>query len=618
MSENRNPRGYWTKEQCLEEAKKYNTLNEFRRNSIKAYTRASKNKWVKDYTWLATRKPKGYWDNYNNCRDESKKYSTRSEFNKNASKAYEVSRINNWLGSFTWLKNRNSNPSKYWTKERCETEAKKYTTKAKFSKESNGAYNASRKNGWIDDYNWFIKPTSKPKGYWSYEKCLEVAKTCSTRKEFATKFHNAYYKSIEKGWIDKFGLFNDEKEDKKVSWTKESVEKIARNYKYKSDFAKDNSGAYDAALRKGWMKEFDWFEPKIRGSFDRNAKIYVIYGYFDFQNKTCYIGLSMNIKKRHAEHKLKNRDTGKYDSAMEYFSNKYGFLPKPTLLEEELTASEAQKQEDYYIKFFSDRGYNLLNKAKAGSLGGTFKKWTKETCYEEAKKYKTLAEFRDNANTAYSVSLENNWLEDYTWLERKLVSKWTEDLCKKESKKYKTITEFRENSYGAYLAARKNNWLKDYTWLEETFRWTEETCMTEAKKYKLRSEFHDKSHGAYRVARDNGWLKNYDWFIESPRTKWTKEACYNEAKKYTKLSDFREKSSIAYGAASKKGWIKNYTWLERERTLGWNKEMCYEEAKKYRTKKEFRRNASRAYELSRVNNWIKDYTWFEKKNKNKE
>jgi hypothetical protein len=43
------PRNYWTKELCLEEALKYNSRSEFKRNSIRAYDVSCKNKWLNDF-----------------------------------------------------------------------------------------------------------------------------------------------------------------------------------------------------------------------------------------------------------------------------------------------------------------------------------------------------------------------------------------------------------------------------------------------------------------------------------------------------------------------------------------------------------------------------------------
>ena len=46
-------------------------------------------------------------------------------------------------------------------------------------------------------------------------------------------------------------------------------------------------------------------------------------------------------------------------------------------------------------------------------------KWTKETCFEEAQKYKTLKDFIDKNNVAYNVARKKNWINDYIWLEHK-------------------------------------------------------------------------------------------------------------------------------------------------------------------------------------------------------
>ena len=41
--------------------------------------------------------------------------------------------------------------------------------------------------------------------------------------------------------------------------------------------------------------------------------------------------------------------------------------------------------------------------------------WTYETCLEEAKKYKTKIEFRNNSRRAYDAAYRHNWMKDFTW-----------------------------------------------------------------------------------------------------------------------------------------------------------------------------------------------------------
>lgn len=45
-------------------------------------------------------KPKGFWQNYENCYNESKKYKSRSEFQRGSGSAYISSNKNGWLDEF--------------------------------------------------------------------------------------------------------------------------------------------------------------------------------------------------------------------------------------------------------------------------------------------------------------------------------------------------------------------------------------------------------------------------------------------------------------------------------------------------------------------------------------
>ena len=95
------------------------------------------------------------------------------------------------------------------------------------------------------------------------------------------------------------------------------------------------------------------------------------------------------------------------------------------------------------------------------------KKWNKETCYQEAKKYKTRNEFQKGSASAYHVARRNKWLDDYTWFERlcKPNGYWNYETCYEEARKYNTKTEFRNGCGGAYNVAKKHKWLNKYEWM---------------------------------------------------------------------------------------------------------------------------------------------------------
>jgi len=53
------PRGYWNDyDRCYEEAKKYKTRYDFELGNFAAYNNALRNKWLDDYEWLERKTPK--------------------------------------------------------------------------------------------------------------------------------------------------------------------------------------------------------------------------------------------------------------------------------------------------------------------------------------------------------------------------------------------------------------------------------------------------------------------------------------------------------------------------------------------------------------------------------
>ena len=50
-----------------------------------------------------------------------------------------------------------------WNYENCMEELHSYTTRSEFKKRSSGAYDAARKNGWLDEYTWLKRPESSKK-----------------------------------------------------------------------------------------------------------------------------------------------------------------------------------------------------------------------------------------------------------------------------------------------------------------------------------------------------------------------------------------------------------------------------------------------------------------------
>jgi hypothetical protein len=241
--------GKWNRRTCREEALKYNSSSEFEVNSSSAYAAALRNGWLKDYSWFAVLKRK--WDK-DICLKEAQKYTTRGDFFNGCRGAYIKSLREGWIDEFTWLHSHQTKPAGFWDNyEHCYEEAKKYKNRRAFLKGCSGAYTKALKNGWLNDYSWF-KEMKKPNGYWNQETCFEEAKKYSSKKEFKQHANGAYQFAYKEGWLDDYTWF------KPLTgyWTYEACKAEAAKYERRGQFKTGSPNAYTKSRIKGWLDEF--------------------------------------------------------------------------------------------------------------------------------------------------------------------------------------------------------------------------------------------------------------------------------------------------------------------------------------------------------------------------
>ncbi len=469
-------------------------------------------------------KPKGFWNDYNNCYAEAKKYSTRSEFALGNNRAYMVAKTNGWLKDYTWFVSRAALLAKKLTKwdyDACYIEAKKYVTRGGFQKGSRVAYWKSRKEGWLKDYNWFVsgrKILAQKRTKWTYESCYNEAKKYTIASNFQRGSGGAYNAARENGWLKDYIWF----EVKQHHLTYEYCRDCALQCKTRTEFSDAFGSAYNKSRKMRWLEDFDWLERRLNPFVD---KIDHVYGYFWEKAHRCYIGRSIDVKRRDWQHRNFEKSTPFR------MSREIGLpIPQMKILESGLSLTEGLKKEDDYCKKFEAEGWFVGNISPTGIGRG-------------------------------SIGLLG-------------AGKWTEKNCREESLKYKTVKQFREMSYSAYVTARRKGWLYQYEWLSMSRHkagfWNYKTCYNEARKYHTANGFQSANGSAYNVARENGWLKNYTWFIDGrkehakARKKWDEDSCYKEALNYKTIRRFRQESNGAYKTACRYGWIDDYEWLTRE------------------------------------------------------
>ena len=191
---------------------------------------------------------KGKW-NYKNCYNEAKKFTNKMDFVKQSNGAYDSARRHGWLDDYTWFVKSNLK----WTRDACYEEAKKYTSRLKFSLGNQNAYDSARRHGWLDDYTWF---SSNKK--WNYDTCYEEAKKYKTKVDFKHNSCGAYSVSCKNKWIDDYTWFVSGL----IKWNYDTCYEEAKKYTCRGEFQKGNGSAYQVALANKWMDKYDWFKKK--------------------------------------------------------------------------------------------------------------------------------------------------------------------------------------------------------------------------------------------------------------------------------------------------------------------------------------------------------------------
>ena len=91
----------------------------------------------------------------------------------------------------------------YWTKERCKEIALKHNTKKDFKKYNSYVYEISLKNKWLNEICSHMKENiKKPKGYWDKEKCHKEALKYMNKTDFKKFSYGAYKFAYKNKWLN--------------------------------------------------------------------------------------------------------------------------------------------------------------------------------------------------------------------------------------------------------------------------------------------------------------------------------------------------------------------------------------------------------------------------------
>lgn len=252
MTREQKPHGYWNKERCSLEAKKFTNRSDFMRKSSSAYNASLINDWVDDicihmgspadgyhhcvYVIINERKKMVYVgitrqlfnnritqhksnNNNSNSKPIIKLFDTEFikltdyDFEKKEVKTAETNWVNYYEEKNYKILNSKKSLGGTGTSKRIHTdeiifsEAKKYTRRVDFKTNSPKIYDAAVSQRLLEKACSHMRGIAKKNTWTSKENCINFAKTCSNIKEFRNAKNGAFDSSRKNKWLEEIYKF---------------------------------------------------------------------------------------------------------------------------------------------------------------------------------------------------------------------------------------------------------------------------------------------------------------------------------------------------------------------------------------------------------------------------
>jgi len=183
---------------------KYTSLSDWKEENPDAYRAAKRKKLLEElcrmFGWVFQRK--GVWTK-ENCIEDAKKYVTRLEWQRAPGAGYFTAQQNGWLNECcAHMGIGRTNSVVYLTLEMCKADALKYLSPYRWQKRSIRAYQTAHDNNWLDECCAHMRGRNKPGGYWTLETCKADALKFSTLKEWREGSTKAYESAKKRRWLN--------------------------------------------------------------------------------------------------------------------------------------------------------------------------------------------------------------------------------------------------------------------------------------------------------------------------------------------------------------------------------------------------------------------------------
>lgn len=485
------PNGYWTKEKCLEAAKKAIERGESKQEFCKKHSAAHRSILQNDWTDEIFSLFPILGDHYNRCiyvyefpdksayigltcnpfarnRGHNEKktsavyqhkkktglepkmkiltdYMPNEEAQKQELQYLMLYKSNGWnilnkiktgaLGSSQVI----------WNRQKCEEISSRYKILKEFTDKEPLCYSAINRNGW----NELLSHMQRNK--LTTIQMREIALGCSTINEFRKKHRRIYDMARRHNVLEEVtnGIpegFNGP--------TEKEIREIASSYNSYTKFCSEQQICIKWAKRRGIFTEITAHMEKYR----RNN---LTYKYLADEAKVCKS--RSEFKKLDASGYAKALKEGWLNEICSHMNPQCRVLSNELLKEIALkyqTKKDFQKEDSSAYNTAKDRG--ILDELCIHMINQKRKPYTLDECVDVAKKYQTLNEFRNKAPQCYSAVCRNKWQEIVCkHMERIARPPLTIAICREIALDCNTRAELQRKDPSCYNAARKNGWLDE-------------------------------------------------------------------------------------------------------------------------------------------------------------
>lgn len=234
----------------------HNSLSEWRKADIEAYNNASHKgllpKICEMFGWEPPRKskPAGYWDIKENCYAEFKKQVSITGWIKNSAASYNASKRNGWYDEWVEeIRIRDVDNIIKWDKEKILLSIIDFESFDEWRKFDKKSYNAAKRLNIIEEIanikNWEYQRFNPTK-----EECMNIGLKYENKTLWRNDVNDKKYYNYakRKGWLV-------EKRKEKGYWTKEKCIEYSITCNSRNDFYTKGKGAYEQSKKFGVLDE---------------------------------------------------------------------------------------------------------------------------------------------------------------------------------------------------------------------------------------------------------------------------------------------------------------------------------------------------------------------------